>query len=243
VLNLEIPLLIRYNHLSVRVDIPEYFNRSMQLSNVSVPKKDRFFLPRWAVFIITLLAIAGLTLLGPAEHSLGTHVRIVYLHGAWVWTSLAAFVAAGACGAIGLLTKRQNFHCWSAALGRTALLFWITYMPLSLWAMQSNWNGLFLAEPRWRLALAFAISGLLLQVGLSLAGNTRLTSAMNLVFSVALLVALAGTTNVLHPASPILSSDAWRIQLFFFGLVLLTLFAAWQVARWWYKSEPDCLDR
>jgi hypothetical protein len=44
---------------------------------------------------------------------------------------------------------------------------------------------------------------------------------------------------VLHPTSPILSSEAWRIQVFFFGLFLLTLLAAWQLARWWYRGEPN----
>jgi len=48
---------------------------------------------------------------------------------------------------------------------------------------------------------------------------------------------------VMHPASPILNSDAWRIQTFFLGLVLLTLLAVWQMARWWYKREPDCNQR
>ena len=86
----------------------------------------------------------------------------------------------------------------------------------------------------------FAISGLLLQMGLSLAGKPVLTSSMNLVYLVVLMTSLLGTENVMHPASPILSSDAWRIQVYFFGLVLLTLLAAWQIAGWWYKSEPDC---
>ena len=215
----------------------------MHSSKVNNSKQEKHHISGWIWFLVTVLAIVILTMLGPAEHSLGTHVRVVYLHGAWVWTSMAAFMVAGACGAIGLITHRQSFHCWSAAFGRTGLVFWITYLPLSLWAMQSNWNGLFLAEPRWRLALVFAISGLLLQIGLSLADNTNLTSAMNLIFSFILVIAIQNTANVMHPASPILSSDAWRIQFFFFGLVLLTLIAAWQIARWWYKSEPNCIQR
>ncbi len=192
------------------------------------------------LFILTLLAIGILTMLGPAEHSLGTHVRVVYLHGAWVWTSLAAFLIAALFGVIGLTTRRKALHCWSSAFGRTGLVFWITYLPMSLWAMQSNWNGLFLAEPRWRLALVFAISGLLMQIGLCLAGNPKLTSALNFLYFVALIVSLQKTTNVMHPASPILSSSALSIQVFFLALVLLTLFASWQVARWWYRNEPGC---
>ena len=204
--------------------------------------KAKYFLDSklaWMWLAVTLVAIGIFTALGPAEHSLGTHIRVVYLHGAWVWASLAAFVAAGTCGAVGLATRRVSYHHWSEAFGRTGLVFWISYLPLSLIAMQSNWNGLYLAEPRWRLALIFAIAGILLQVGLSLAGNPLLTSALNLGYLVVLLVSLSRTPNVMHPASPILTSDAWRIQFFFFGLVLLTLLAVWQMARWWYKGEPN----
>jgi hypothetical protein len=200
--------------------------------------KTPFF--TWLCLFLTFIVIIIFASLGPAEHSLGTHIRVVYMHGAWVWASLVTFFLAGVCGGIGLLTGRKPFHCWSSAFGRTGIILWITYLPLSLWAMQSNWNGLFLAEPRWRLALIFAISGLLLQIGLSLANEPKLTSALNLGFIIALGVALRSTPNVMHPASPIQNSDAWRIQLFFSGVVLLVLFAAWQIARWWYKRERYC---
>ncbi len=193
----------------------------------------------WIGFIITCLAIAILTDFGPTEHSLGTHIRIVYLHGAWVWVSLAAFVFAGVFGVVGLITQKGTVHRWSKAFGRTGLIFWITYLPLSLWAMQSNWNGLFLAEPRWKLALVFAITGILLQVGLSLADKPGLTSVINLGYLIALLIAIQRTENVMHPTSPILKSEAWRIQVYFLGLVLLIFLLAWQIARWWYRRESD----
>ncbi len=199
--------------------------------------------PAWAWFILTILAIGILTTFGPAEHSLGTHIRIVYLHGAWVWASLGAFLAAAVCGVLGLITRNLSYQSWSGAFGRTGLIFWITYLPLSLWAMQSNWNGLFLAEPRWKLALVFAFTGILLQVGLSLANRPALTSTLNLGYFIALMLGLQQTENVLHPTAPILSSEAWRIQFFFFGLVLLTCLAAWQMARWWYKLEPNSVQR
>jgi len=113
-------------------------------------------------FGILLVAAAGFTLLGPAEKSLGANVRVVYLHGAWVWAALACFLAAAVLGAIGLILRGESLHRWSRALGRSGLFFWITYLPISMWAMQTNWNGLFLAEPRWRLAIVFAVGGLLL---------------------------------------------------------------------------------
>lgn len=189
----------------------------------------------WLVMCVA--AIAGLTALGPAEKTLGTNARVVYLHGVWVWASLAAFVAAAGAGISGLLTRSERWHLWSRALGRTGLVFWFSYLPISVWAMEANWNGLFLAEPRWRLAVIFAIGGLILQIGITLMDHPAWASVANILYVVALMVALQATENVMHPPAPILNSRAPRIQLYFIGLFLLTLLAAWQIARWWFQSE------
>ena len=186
---------------------------------------------------ISLVLVGVVALFGPPEKSLGSNVRVVYLHGAWVWASMAAFIAAAGFGLAGLLTHRVNFHHWSRALGRTGIIFWITYLPISIWAMQTNWNGLFLAEPRWRLAVIFAVGGLALQIGVSLLENPVWASAVNVIFLLVLLLALRSTDQVMHPASPIFSSQAWRIQLFFTALLSAVLLAAWQVARWWHRIE------
>jgi hypothetical protein len=176
-----------------------------------------------------MLALIGLAaLFGPADQTLGSNVRVVYLHGAWVLTAEAAFAFAGLVGLIALLTRRHRLQEWSAALGRTGIFFWVTYLPLSLWAMQANWNGLFLAEPRFRLAVSFAVVGLLLQIGLWIINKDWLTSAANLLFVVVLRVVLAGAQYVMHPPpSPIFSSGNWQIIGFFIGLNLLTWLAAY----------------
>jgi len=58
---------------------------------------------------------------------------------------------------------------------------------------------------------------------------------------VVLFVTLSQTREVMHPASPIFGSGAWRIQLYYIGLLLLALTAAWQVARLWHKLERPAL--
>lgn len=185
------------------------------------------------LFFVTIVVIALLAFLGPEEKSLGANVRIVYLHGAWVLAAELAFIAAGLAGLIGLIVRRDSFHAWSAALGRAGIVFWITYLPLSLWAMQSNWNGLFLAEPRFRLALIFAVTGLLLQIGLWLLNIAWLTSLGNLLFIVALRVVFAAAENIMHPPpSPIFSSGNYLIIGFFVGLNLLAWLAVYFLARW-----------
>ena len=191
------------------------------------------FKSAWIWLTITLFAIAALTAVGPAEKTLGNNVRMVYLHGAWVWTALASFIAAALLGLIGLVTRRISIQRWSRAWGRTGLLFWIIYLPLSIWAMQTNWNGIFAAEPRFRVAVVFAIGGLLLQLGVAIAEDPAWASAANMIYAGALIWVLATTPNIMHPPSPILNSDSSRIQIYYFGLVILNLLLAWQVARLW----------
>jgi hypothetical protein len=194
-------------------------------------------------FALTLLAIALLTGLSPAEQSLGNNVRIVYLHGAWVWTALLAFAAAALVGIAGLATRSPRLNRWSLAIGRTGLFFWITYLPLSVWASTQNWNGLFLAEPRWRVAFVFSIVGLLLQLGLAFLDKPGVASLGNSLYFVTLIYGILSAEQIMHPQSPIFTSASLRIQLFFIALLVLTVAAAAQVTLWWHRLETRRLSR
>jgi hypothetical protein len=185
------------------------------------------------VFFALLAVIALLALVGPEERSLGANVRLVYLHGAWVMSAEAAFGLAAAAGLLAFVLRRADFHAWSAAWGRAGTVFWVSYLPLSMLAMQANWNGLFLAEPRFRLALSFAVAAILLQAGLWLLGKPGLISATNLVFVVVLRVAFSSADNIMHPPpSPIFGSGLWGVISFFVLLNLLAFAAAFALARW-----------
>ncbi|MCB0103810.1 MAG: hypothetical protein H6635_16645 [Anaerolineales bacterium] len=192
------------------------------------------------LFFITVLLIAILALFGPEEQSLGSNVRLVYLHGAWVLTAEIAFIAAALTGLLGLLLQRDLFHTWSAALGRTGIMFWLTYLPLSLFAMQANWNGLFLAEPRFRLAMIFAITGILLQLGLWVFNLPWLTSLGNIFYIITLRVIFATAENIMHPPpSPIFKSGNYTIIGFFIGLNLLAWLAAFFLTRFMLTFKHD----
>jgi len=192
----------------------------------------------FGVVVVILIA----TLFGPEEKSLGSNVRVVYLHGAWVLTAEIAFMAAALAGALGLVANyvkaldkyKTGALDWCEALGRTGIFFWVTYLPLSLWAMESNWNGLFLAEPRFRLALTFAVVGVLMQAGLWVLSNKLLSAVANVAYIIVLRVIFATAENIMHPPpSPIFNSGNYLIISFFVGLNLLTWLAAYFLARWW----------
>ena len=187
-------------------------------------------------FIGTAVIISILALFGPQDATLGANVRVVYLHGAWVLTAEVAFTAAGLTGLIGLIGHLGGWNDWSAAFGRTGIFFWVTYIPLSLWAMEANWNGLFLAEPRFRLAVTFAVAGLLLQVGLWIINLGWLTSAANIIYIVILRIVLSTAQYVMHPPpSPIFNSGNGQIIGFFIALNLLSWLAAYFLSRWFIQ--------
>jgi hypothetical protein len=179
-----------------------------------------------------IVLIVGVSTLGPAEKSLGENVRLVYLHGAWVWTAIVGFIAAAIVGLAALIKRSDNLNSWSVALSRSGLFFWLTYLPLSLLTMRFNWNGLFLEEPRWRMAIDLAIVGILFQVALLLLQRQYLGSVINITYFLLLAWSLLRTDQVLHPSSPIASSGSGSIQFFFGALTLLCLLAGILLARW-----------
>jgi hypothetical protein len=199
----------------------------------------RWFRSPFSWFLLSLLTTAGLAAIGPQEKTLGENVRIVYLHGAWVLAAEFSLALAALAGLLGILARRGRLRAWSQALGRTGIIFWVIYLPLSLWAMQANWNGLFLSEPRFRVAFIFAVTGVLLQFGLALLSRPTLTSLANFLFFAALLIALRQAGYVMHPPpSPIFGSGVLPLQLYFIGMIFLTLSAAYFLTRWWLQKNP-----
>ncbi|MHC1782090.1 MAG: hypothetical protein AB9891_04890 [Anaerolineaceae bacterium] len=186
-------------------------------------------LPQPVSLIITLVFIIGFAFFGPLEKTLGINIRIVYFHGAWVWVGMTAFAVSALAGLVGLVTRLLKWHSLSHSLALTALLFWLTYLPISMMLMQMNWGGFFFDEPRWKVPFTFAIIALLLQAGLLLINNFRLSSAANFLYAVALFWSLNQAANILHPDSPIFESNSLSIQVFFVLLFLLTLLAGWQI--------------
>lgn len=195
------------------------------------------FIRRLIWMSVTLILVGVITLLSPLEKTLGTNVRLVYLHGSWVWSGMIFFALAGMSGLVGLLIRRGRWSGWSQVLARTGMVFWLTNLPMSLLIMQINWGGFFFDEPRWQIPLNFAVIGVMMQVGAALINKPALTSTLNLLFGAALWWSLLNVRSVLHPDSPILGSSSMRVQLFFGGLLVLSLIFGAQLAFVFWKAS------
>lgn len=194
--------------------------------------------PARNIFLVLILVIAGVSTFGPPEKSLGEHVRLVYLHGAWVWTSIVGFVAAAFTGLFALLKRSPSLDSWSIAFGRSGLFFWITYLPITIVTARFNWNGLFLEEPRWRMALDLAIVGVLFQLALLVIRRVYIGSALGIGYLLILGWSLLTTEQILHPQGPIRASGSLTIQAFFGVLTLLTLLSGIFLSRWLRDVYP-----
>jgi hypothetical protein len=185
---------------------------------------------------LTLVALAAVVLVltwaAPRDATLRDASPIVYLHGALVWTAILAFTAAGVVGLAGLVWDREKLHIWSVALARTGLLFWILYLPVSMWASQVTWNGIPFDDPRYRTAFQILVVAGAFQIAAALWGTkSRLGSGLNAALAVILWVLTLTTEDVMHPPSPMRTS-ASTIQFFFALLVGGCGLAALQVTRW-----------
>jgi hypothetical protein len=195
--------------------------------------------PFWlkGLFASSLVLLLTVTSFAPLEYTLGEKIRLVYLHGVWVWAGLGSFAAAALSGIIGLIFRSKKWHRWSRAFGWTAMAVWLTYLPMSLLVMQMNWGGLYFDEPRWRIPFTFAVTGVLLQAGLWLLGKPPVTSLANCLFAAALFLGLFGAENVMHPDSPVFNSPSVNIRLYFGILLVLAYLSAGFLAAIFYRLD------
>ncbi len=192
--------------------------------------------------LITLLLIFGASFLAPIEKTIGSNIRLIYVHAAWVWTGKVAFGLAAIAGLLALVffTRNKLVHL-SRSIATTALFFWVTYLPMSLIVMRANWGGFFFDEPRWRVPFLLGIIAILLQAGLWFFNNDRLTAAANFLFGVALWWQLGGVENILHPDNPIGTSNSTAIMGSYTLILILTIILGAQLTLWTYEQRHPIL--
>lgn len=192
--------------------------------------------------VLLILIAVFISVLAPPEKTLGSRARLIYFHGGWVWAALIGFGLSGAFGLFGFISRKIALLAWSVALQRSALTFWLLFLPMSLWVMQVSWNGLFLAEPRFRIPFNFAIIGLIFQLATTLIANPSLSGLVNFLFVGALFWALGSAEYILHPQMPILNSQAGILRYIFFTLVILLCGACWSLADFLHHFTPFSSD-
>lgn len=190
---------------------------------------------RWISFLLPAVIVvitAFIVLVAPEEKTLGTGIKSIYVHVALTWTGMFGLSLVGFLGVITLLTARSPFFDWAQTIGWVAIVAFVAGLVMSMVAAQINWGGIFWAEPRTQAAMRIVSVALIVQILNTWFRNVRLRGLLHIIPSLFMAYTILTTELVLHPRSPILTSDSVSIQLTFVSLFLLVA----AVAGWfvWY---------
>ncbi len=200
--------------------------------------KDRV-LPLIAAGLLGLLVVG--VVLAPAEARLGNLVKVVYVHGALVWTGLLTFSVAGALGLVALVVRRPVWYQGTRAAGATALVVWIVYAISAMvvtglaWGQIVAWN-----EPRVQASGLILVAAVVLAVVVRLVNHRDFTALVNLVMGIVPWLVVRKAEVIRHPVDPIGGSGSAAIQGFYLLIVLAVAGLAVTLVAWlWTGSMKD----
>ncbi|MBN1659932.1 MAG: hypothetical protein JXA93_16130 [Anaerolineae bacterium] len=207
-----------------------------------------------AVAGVLLLLLVVWLWLAPAESRLGQIVKLVYVHGALVWTGLAAFSVAGVLGlgalvanyAADLVTGRAGgggqaapWYRATAAAAQAALGIWVVYALSSMAVTGLTW-GQWIAwgEPRVRATVSILAAAIVVVVVARLVGDRDFQALGAVVMAVVPWVLVSRAEAIRHPVDPIGGSGSAAIQGYYLLIVLtIAALAAILIAWLWMGME------
>lgn len=191
----------------------------------------------WVGLGLSIAATLILTLLSPAESTLGNLAKLVYLHGAVAAVALLMFATTALLALTYLVSGRRNLGRWSSAVAKTAITFWLVYLATSLYVAWAAWGGILWNEPLLQAAIKVLFICALAIFLYNVLKNERVIGAINLLLGggVGTLRLMAG--RIFHPLNPVGSSGDTQIILFFFGMTLSLIPAAIITTILWLTSE------
>jgi hypothetical protein len=177
----------------------------------------------WMIRFSPLVACLVILCFIPPEKTLGNLIRLIYFHGAWIWSAILLCTIAGVYGLLAILFRKPRFHKNSSAFGWIGLIFLLLYLPMALLVMKLSWGGLFLSEPRWSIPFSITLADLLVQVGVYFIKIPTVSSLANLGIGTILVYNISKIQSVLHPEAPIQASGSISNQVYFYLLLVCLL--------------------
>jgi hypothetical protein len=159
--------------------------------------------------------------LAPAETSLGNLVKLVYVHGALVWSGLLAFSVAGVLGAIALVARNQIWYRGVESAALVALVVWTLYVISAMivtgltWGQIIAWN-----EPRVRATGLILLAALVSYLAVRMVKQPSFAAIVSVVLGIASWLAVKQADVIRHPQDPIGTSGSAAIQGYY-GLIVL----------------------
>jgi hypothetical protein len=202
-------------------------------------------LPSWGLTLVGLLLAGAGVLTLPADRRLGATTRLVFFHGAFVWTAIFLSLAGGllallVLGRLGrsdepVAADRQNLS-WILSL---ATVSWLTVFGLSFPVMLLSWGGVLWTEGRLVMTMLIVFVYLVVW-SLAFMWEQPLVSAIGQLVTTAAVTALIVLVPArFHPDNPVFGSGDPRFIAGFLVILGGLLLAALGILRLRWRSRRE----
>jgi hypothetical protein len=179
--------------------------------------------------IVTLFIGIVLIWFSPVDSQLGPALKLVYLHGALIFTGLFLFAALGFVGIISLF--RNSLRNLLFDIGRTAIIFWVSAAIVGNIASELTWGGIYWNEPRLKVIIIIFIISLSVYFISTAYDNDKIKSILGIALSSLVFLLILGAGKIMHPVNPFGAADS-SIRFFFGIITLVFLILSIQMVHW-----------
>ncbi len=181
-------------------------------------KKQVFFL-----IVFLLLALILTLYFSPEEKTLGSLVKLVYLHAGLAFSALLFFLFVLVFSVLPLIVK--NRLVFLKSLSFTALALWLAYLLSSLLVAYLAWGNVNWSEPRLRIAWEIVfLASLFFYLAFLFEEKGKTPFYFYLLFGLVPLLLWLTRYSVLHPNNPVGRSPSLTIKIFSY-LINLEVFS------------------
>ncbi len=184
--------------------------------------------------ILSLLIGILLIWLSPADKKLGSMLKLIYLHGALIYTGLFLFSAVGLLGIISLFRNSSDFSLLFA-IEKTAIIFWIAATIAGNVTSILTWGGIFWGEPRLQATILISLVSISIYFISSASENPKMISFLGSGLALSVWVLMTGAGRIMHPDNPFSVSES-SIKFFFIVITLAFLTASILTVHWNLKQ-------
>lgn len=196
-------------------------------------------IPLTVAFAVTVSLI--LAWMSPAEATLGQAVKLVYVHAALMWVAFGILTIAGGTGLLYAFWRRSTLLAWSNGSVATAVGLLVFTGFLGLVTAKVTWGGISWSEPRLLMLGEIILVGLVAALVALVSRPSIYVALVNLAFAGVAWWLLIATERIIHPVSPIFSSESVTIKIFPLLITAGFAFAGVQMVR--YLVDPRARKR
>ncbi|HWR26508.1 MAG TPA: hypothetical protein VN316_01385 [candidate division Zixibacteria bacterium] len=188
-----------------------------------------------AGIIFSLFFALLLILLAPEDKTLGPILKLVYLHGALIFTGLLLFLAVGLLGLRSLFSKGQSFSLLFS-IERTAIIFWVAATIIGDITSVLAWGGLNWSEPRFNATIIISLVSISVYLISTAMDDPRIISVLGIGLAVSVWALMISSGKIMHPDNPFGNSEP-SIRFFFGIITFVFLISSILAVSWMVEKE------